>query len=111
MTVTVRPAAEGDATAIGELAQEFAAYLRALGDPTDFRFDADTCVRDGFGEVPAFHGLVADCDDTVVGYLLYHFGYEADRATRVVHIIDLYVAPSSRRRSGRTPRASRRRTT
>lgn len=97
MVVMVRPALEHDAAAIGELAQEFAAYLRALGDPTDFRFDADACLRDGFGDVPAFHGLVADSDEVVVGYLLYHFGYEADRAKRVVHIVDLYVAPKSRR--------------
>ena len=27
-------------------------------------------------------GLVAEVDDNVIGYLLYHFGYDSDRAAR-----------------------------
>jgi diamine N-acetyltransferase len=95
---TVRAATFDDAEAIGELAQRFAAYLRSLGDPAEFRFNAETYRRDGFGERPAFSGLVAESDGKVVGYLLYHFGYDTDRAFRILHVIDLYVREDARRR-------------
>ncbi len=34
----------------------------------------------------------------MIGYLLYHFGYDTDRAMRLMHVIDLYVQESHRRR-------------
>jgi hypothetical protein len=40
MGITIRKATAADASAIGELVKEFQSYLRALGDPTDFAFDA-----------------------------------------------------------------------
>ena len=33
----------------------------------------------------------------LVGYLLYHLGYDADLAARNLHVIDLYVSPAARR--------------
>lgn len=54
--------------------------------------------RDGFGERAAFAGVVAEVDDAVVGYVLYHDGYETDRGRRLVHLIDLYVHKGARRR-------------
>jgi len=96
MTITIRPATAYDAVEIGQLAEQFAAYLRSLGDPTDFKFDADTYLRDGFGPNPAFAGLVAEADDQVVGYLLYHFGYDTDQAIRIMHVVDLYVREDRR---------------
>src|ERR671937_136814 len=87
MTVAIRAATMSDAEAIGRLAAEFQDYLRSLGDRTEFDFGASHYVRDGFGEDPAFAGLVAESGDAVVGYLLYHDGYE----------IDLYVQAAWRR--------------
>lgn len=98
MTAVIRTATPADAGAIGALAQEFQEYLRALGDRTHFEFTAETYLRDGFGPNAAFSGLVAECDGQVIGYLLYHFGYDTDRAMRVLHVIDLYVQGSQRRR-------------
>jgi len=92
----IREATWDDATAIGTLAKEFADYLRSLGDTTDFSFNASTYLRDGFGENPAFQGLVAEINDEVVGYLLYHPGYDTDLAMRTLYIIDLYVRPTNR---------------
>jgi ribosomal protein S18 acetylase RimI-like enzyme len=94
----IRTATVSDANAIGELAQEFQAYLRALGDRTQFEFTAETYRRDGFGPTPAFAGLVAELEGHVVGYLLYHFGYDTDRAMRLLQVIDLYVQAANRRR-------------
>lgn len=98
MRYIVRSAIAQDANDIGELAQEFADYLRVLGDPSDFRFDADAYLRDGFGANSAFSGLVAESNGEILGYLLYHQGYEVDEATRNLHIIDLYVRGQWRRR-------------
>lgn len=73
-------------------------YLRELGDDTQFEFTAQTYQRDGFGACPAFAGLAAELDDEVVGYLLNHFGYDTDRAMRLMIVIDLYVRETKRRR-------------
>lgn len=97
MRYILRLATAHDANAIGELAQEFADYLRALGDPSDFNFDSDAYLRDGFGANPVFSGLVAEANGEILGYLLYHQGYEVDEATRNLHVIDLYVREQWRR--------------
>jgi ribosomal protein S18 acetylase RimI-like enzyme len=96
--VKVRPATEDDAERIATLAAEFAGYLKSLGDTTTFRFTRDTYLRDGFGANPAFAALAAESSGEVVGYLLYHFGYDCDRAVRVMYIVDLYVGAGHRRR-------------
>ena len=98
MTLKIRPARAGDSPAIGALAQQFADYLRALGDPSDFNLTAEAYLSDGFGAQPAFTGIVAEDNGIVVGYLLYHFGYDSDAAARLLFIADLYVEAGARRR-------------
>ena len=97
MNATIRTATAADAESIGALASEFQEYLRALGDRTHFEFTAETYRRDGFGPHPAFCGLVAEQDAAVIGYLLYHFGYDTDRAMRLMWVIDLFVTAAHRR--------------
>lgn len=92
----IRAAEAEDAEAVGRLAGEFVAYLRALGDEAELRFDATTYLRDGFGDNPAFSGLVAVRGAEVLGYLLYHQGYDADYAARTLHVADLYVSATRR---------------
>ena len=104
MNLIIRPALETDARDIGNLAQQFAGYLRELGDQSEFNLTAARYLRDGFGERPAFSGIVGEDNGTVVGYLLYHFGYDSDAAERILHIADLYVDRDHRRR-GRRRRA------
>jgi len=87
----VRQAVAEDAESIGQLATEFVEYLAALGDESDLKFDAEIYLRDGFGRDPAFSGLVAEYNNEILGYLLYHPGYDVDYATRTLHIVDLYV--------------------
>jgi ribosomal protein S18 acetylase RimI-like enzyme len=98
MALTIRAAAVADAESVGKLARQFAGYLRSLGDTTDLRFTSETYLRDGFGSKPSFAGLVAEIDGKVIGYLLYHFGYDSDSATRNLHIVDLYVDLEVRKR-------------
>jgi diamine N-acetyltransferase len=91
VALIIRPALASDAQSIGNLAGQFASYLRELGDSTDFKLTAHAYLRDGFGSNPAFAGLVAEDQGEVIGYLLYHFGYDSDRAARNMHVVDLYV--------------------
>jgi ribosomal protein S18 acetylase RimI-like enzyme len=97
MGFTIRAALASDAPAIGSLANQFAGYLRGLGDRTDFKLTAEAYLRDGFGLRPAFEGLVAEEKGRVIGYLLYHFGYDSDGAFRNLHIVDLYVDAKARK--------------
>lgn len=90
-SVVIRPAILEDAAAIERLYNQSAAYLRALGDSTDFQFNAQVYRRDGFGQSPAFQGIVALVDEQMVGYLLYTFGYDTDRALRQLVVLDLLV--------------------
>jgi len=98
MAITIRSARASDAGVIGELARQFAEYLRSLGDPTEFKLNAEAYLRDGFGNRPAFSGLVAEDGGKVVGYLLYHLGYDSDAAARNLHVVDLYVEQKGRRK-------------
>jgi len=99
VALIIRPALPSDSHSIGNLARQFANYLRELGDPTEFKLTAETYLRDGFDTTPpAFTGLVAEEQGNVIGYLLYHFGYDSDAAARNLHIVDLYVDSAVRRR-------------
>jgi len=98
MALSIRPALPSDAPAVGSLAKQFASYLHALGDQTDFKLTAEAYLRDGFGLRPAFKGLVAEEDDKVIGYLLYHFGYDSDGAFSNLHVVDLYVDSQTRKK-------------
>lgn len=96
MSLTIRTARADDAESIGALAGQFANYLRGLGDTSEFRLTAEAYLRDGFGKNPAFAGIVAVENSQVIGYLLYHFGYDSDRAARTLDIADLYVERTKR---------------
>lgn len=98
MAFSIRAALASDAPAVGRLARQFARYLRTLGDETDFRLTAEAYLRDGFDLRPAFKGLVAEKDGKVIGYLLYHFGYDSDGAFSNLHIVDLYVDSQARKK-------------
>ena len=80
------------------MAQELMAAMRALGDRNEGRFDAACFRRDGFGERPAFGGLIAEEGGEPLGYLLYNEIYDTDLAQRVLFVADLYVRPAGRDR-------------
>lgn len=98
MSFVVRPALVGDAEAIGGMAQEFAAYLQALGDSVAYCLTPERIREDGFGPEPAFGGLIAEEGGVPLGYLLHHPGYDSDVARRFLMVCDLYVREAGRRR-------------
>jgi GNAT superfamily N-acetyltransferase len=85
-----------DAEQVGQMIRGMAQYLRGLGDNTDFRFNAKSFLRDGFGRNRAFYGFIVEADGTAAGYALYHGGYDTDKGYRVVYLADLYVRPEYR---------------
>jgi len=87
-----------DAEIIVQLEKEFDDYLRSLGDSDPTVLNADSYLRDGFGEEPVYSGIVAEIGGEVVGFLLYHSGYDFDHGGRVLYIIDLFVRESARRK-------------
>jgi ribosomal protein S18 acetylase RimI-like enzyme len=95
--LSIRQLAPADAADMERLYGQSAAHLRALGDPTDFQFNGDIFRRDGFGPRAAFSGVGAVLDGRLVGYLLYTFGYDTDRAVRYLFVIDLLVDGQARR--------------
>ena len=62
MNIRIRVANEDAADQVVGLYREFTQYLQALGDSTDARLTAEFYRRDGFGENPAFFGLVAELE-------------------------------------------------
>ncbi len=95
--IRIREVKRTDAQEIGAMAEDFANYLRSLGDKTKFKFNAKAFLRDGFGKNRAFDGLTAEVNGKVTGYLLYHGGYDTDKGIRIFYIADLYVRPEYRR--------------
>jgi len=88
--MNIRPCVASDAAAIESLFKEFVAYLRTVGDHNDYHFSARQYLSDGFGEDPAFRGLVAEDPSGLAGYLLFSRNYDGDYK-RSFYIADLYV--------------------
>jgi GNAT superfamily N-acetyltransferase len=93
--MTIRPCLESDAKGIESLFQEFVAYLRSIGDESDYRFGAQQYLDDGFGSNPAFRGLVAEDASELIGYVLFARSYDGNYL-RNFFIVDLYVKQGSR---------------
>jgi GNAT superfamily N-acetyltransferase len=92
----MRACTRDDAATVAALYQHSASYLRSLGAKGTFQFDAASYLRDGFGERPAFEGILAELDGEAVGYLLYTFSYDTDRTLRILYVLDLLVDEKAR---------------
>jgi ribosomal protein S18 acetylase RimI-like enzyme len=100
-SVRIRPAEKSDADLIVGLCEQFDRYLQELSQNVvleERRLDSTIYKRDGFGENPAFRGLVAEEGGEAVGFLLYFFGYDSEFAFRTMHLLDLYVTEKHRAR-------------
>ena len=93
LALNVRPASIEDAVDVVRLARS----LSIINGVRTSRLTEAAYRRDGFGERPAFYVLIAEFDETAVGYVLYYPGYDTDRATRGIYLADLYVDADYRR--------------
>lgn len=93
-SLSIREAEPGDAEDVAKLA----AALNAHEGKGSLAFSADDFWREGFGPKAAFSTLVAEENGALVGYALFYPGYDVETAARGVHLADLFVLASSRRR-------------
>ena len=94
--IKIRAVRRADAEQVGQMIQGMAEYLRSLGDNTDFQFNANSFLHDGFGQHRAFYGLLAEVGGKAAGYALYYDGYDTDKGYRIIFLADLYVRPEYR---------------
>jgi len=95
--ISVRPLTAADVDVVQEMVLEFGAYLTGLGDAWRHNFTGERYLADGFGSNPAFHGFIAEQDDTVLGYMLMAPNYDVDQGKRIEIVIDLWVRANARR--------------
>lgn len=97
----LRPALAHDVPVILELIRELAIYEREPDAVTATEADL---LRDGFGERPAFHVLLAEwrepeqAQPEVVGFAFYFHTYSTWVGRESLHLEDLFVRPSHRKR-------------
>jgi GNAT superfamily N-acetyltransferase len=86
--LVIREATASDAALIVEMIRELADFEREL-DHVDIT--PDDLVRDGFGENPNFHALVAEWDGQPAAYILYFFTYSTWAGRPSLFVEDLFV--------------------
>ena len=91
--LTLRPATRNDVPVILDLIRALAVYER---EPDAVVATEADLFRDGFGEHPAFHVVLAEADGATIGFALYFFSYSTWLGRRCLYLEDLFVHPERR---------------
>jgi GNAT superfamily N-acetyltransferase len=94
-SVIIRPAGRDDVGAMARLLLESAESQNAR---ESLCVDAADLLREGFGDAPRFHALVAEVSGHIVGLALYYFNFSTWKSINGLHLEDLYVERAWRRR-------------
>jgi len=86
--LVIREATASDAPLIVEMIRELADFERALDQ---VEITPDDIVRDGFGQNPSFHALVAEWEGQPAAYILYFFAYSTWAGRPSLFVEDLFV--------------------
>lgn len=89
----IRPATRSDAAVILEMIRELARFERA---EASVRATVADLERDGWGDRPRFEALIAEMDETPVGFALYFHNYSTWEGRAGIYLEDLYVKPEAR---------------
>lgn len=89
-----RPAKMGDEDLLYGLIRELALYEGK--DINTLPLTKENLHRFGFGEHPLFCTELAECEDQVVGYVLYYYAFSANQGLPILYVEDLYVKPEYR---------------
>jgi len=93
--LTIRPATRGDVSTILSLVRELAAFERA---PDSVVATEEDFLRHGFGDRASFRTLLVEWDGVVAGFALYCFGFSTWTGAPFLHLEDLFVQPTYRKR-------------
>lgn len=93
MSVSVRKAKPDDAPHILELIRELALFEK---EPDAVKTSVEDILRDGFGDNPYFHCLIAENESGPVGMALYYFCWSTWTGRPSMFLEDLYVKESQR---------------
>jgi len=93
-SIVIRKAVVGDCESILELIKELALFEEM---PNQVKMTDEMLRKDGFGDAPKFHCLIAEENQKVVGYAIFYPTYST-WVGPMMFMEDLYVTPSQRRR-------------
>lgn len=84
-----------------ELQLEFEQYLQSLSSEKRPDFDIEKkrsmFLENAFGKRKSFSGYIAKTWDEIIGYVLYHSGFDPDEMQgKVIYVIDLFVSEKAR---------------
>lgn len=91
----LRTAVRSDVPLLLELVRELARYER---EPDAVHATEDDLRREGFGERPAFHAVIAEEGGAAVGFALFVFHFSTWLGRRSLYLEDLFVRPEARGR-------------
>jgi len=91
--VIVRPATPADATAFLDLVDGLAAYEKLPPPDAEAK---QRLLRDAFSDPPRFNVLLAEVDQTVVGYAVWFPTYSTFLARPSLYLEDIFVRPDAR---------------
>ena len=92
--LVIRKATREDVPVILHLVKALAAYEK---EPDAVVATEADYLRDGFGEHPLFHVLLAENDGDVLGFALYYFNWSTWLGHSCLYLEDLFVVPERRR--------------
>ena len=92
-TISIRPAEAGDSERIVKLIRALAIYEKLEHEVEISNEDVD---RHLFGDRPAAEALIAERDDTAVGFALFFQNFSTWRGRPGLYLEDLFVDPEHR---------------
>ena len=92
MQITIRKSTKEDMPAVHGLISELALYEKAPHEVTN---TVEEMIRDGFGQQPVFHCLVAEIENVVKGMAIYFIKYSTWKG-KGIYLDDIVITESMR---------------
>lgn len=93
MALIIRNAEKNDVELILAFIQEHALYEN---EPHAAIINAEALLRDGFGNKPMFHVLIAEWEQQAAGFAFYFFNYSTWQGRPGLFLDDLFIRPQFR---------------